>query len=286
MNIYLAAWISFVGVLLLAIGLDLLKDSDRSYLRRVLKVDTRGTITWQNLAEKIGPVITTLVPICNIEYLERRLTWAGNPYGLTAHGFVGLKVMLAASGLFFAVFITTLEIPFILGLLLTVLVYFLPDGLIKGKVEKRQKAIYRSLPNMIGLLATAISAGVELRPAFEAISKRFPPPLGDELRLAWREMATGKPRAAAFRDLGKRTGVPAVERFFETIITAEERGGVDLSVTIETFKKDLLDAQHRKLQEEAKKIPTKMLLPLTLCIFIPLILLMLVPIGVSLLSIL
>lgn len=283
MNIYFVAWISFVGVLSLIVGVDLLRE-DRSYLKRYFKINSLTGFAWQDFVERIGPAIAVLLPIYNIEYLEQRLKWAGNPYGLTAHGFIGSKAGLAVGGILFGIFIATLEIPFMFGLMLAVLLYFLPDGLIRGEIEKRQKAIYRSLPNMIGLLATAIAAGVELRPAFEAISKKIPPPLGDELRLAWREMATGKARSQAFRDLGKRTGVPAVERFFETIITAEERGGVDLSIIIETFKKDLLSAQHRKMQEAAKKIPTKMLLPLTLCIFIPLVLLMLIPIGVSLLT--
>lgn len=282
MSIYFVAWISFIGVIMLIAGLDLMKE-DRSYLRIYFRNTSKpqGKLTWQDIVEKLGPTISSMIPIYNIALLEQRLTWAGRPFGVTAQGFIGLKVTLAMLGILVGVFLATFEIPFIFGLLLAILLYFAPDGIIRGKIEERQKAIYRALPNMISLLATAVNAGVELRPALEAISKKFPPPLGDELRLAWREMATGKSRADALRALGRRTGVPAVERFFETIITAEERGGVDLSLTIEVFRRELMEAQSRKMQEIKNKIPTKMLLPLTLCIFIPLVLLMLIPIGVS-----
>ena len=129
-----------------------------------------------------------------------------------------------------------------------------------------------------------MNAGLEISTAFEIIARRYPPPLGDELRLAWREMATGRARSAALRDIGKRTGVSAVSRFFESIVVAEERGSGNLSSAIEIFRRELSESQRRKMQEEAKKIPTKMLLPLMLCIFVPLVLLLLVPIGASLLK--
>ena len=146
--------------------------------------------------------------------------------------------------------------------------------------------MYRKFPSLIGLLSTAISAGVELGPALEAVGETFPGPLGDELRLAWAEMATGRPRAAALRAMAKRTGVPSIIRFFETIITAEERGGIDLSVTIENFRVELVESQKRQINEQAKKVPTKMLLPMFLCIFLPTLILILVPVMLNLFQVL
>ncbi|QNB45377.1 hypothetical protein BR63_03050 [Thermanaerosceptrum fracticalcis] len=287
MSAYFAAWLAFLGTLFLFFGLELRKNDSilEVYLKPFEKERTGlKDIDWKDVSERIGPVVTSLVPVFNLEKIKQKLVWAGNPYGLTEAGFVGIKICLGITGLLFAITAAMLGIPLILGLMLTVLLYFLPDALLHSKMEKRKKAIYNSLPNMIGLLGMAVNAGLEISTAFETIARRYPPPLGDELRLAWREMATGRARSAALRDIGKRTGVSAVSRFFESIVVAEERGGTNVSATIDDFRRELSDSQRRKMQEEAKKIPTKMLLPLMLCIFVPLVLLLLVPIGISLIK--
>jgi len=281
-NIYLASWLAFMSVLILIIGFNLLKRESK--IRKLLKNEMTNEVSWQDTAKKIGPFITLWIPIFNLSQLKENLDWAGKPYGLNEEGFIGSKILLSAIGLFVGVFFTTLDIPIIIAFLLAFLLYFLPDALLRGAIEKRQKQIYKDLPNMVGLLSMSISAGVEIGSALEAISRKFPGPLGDEMRQAWREIATGKPRASALRAMANRTGVISVKRFFETIIIAEERGGGDLSLAIETYKKELIESQSRKMQEEARKIPTKMLLPIMLCIFIPMIMLMLVPVMVSLIQ--
>jgi len=218
--------------------------------------------------------------------IEQQLMWAGRPYGLTATGFVGVKFMSLAAGTFLGLLLVSVGYPAVLLFAAMGLMYLLPDSTLKSAYQKRQRSIYRSFPGMISLLSTAVHAGVELGPSLELMSKRFPGPLGDEMRQAWKEMATGRPRSAAMRALGKRTGVAPVERFFETIISAEERGGVNISEMIDEFRDELISSQKRKAQEEAKKVPTKMLLPMFLCVFIPTVLLILVPAVLQLLEVL
>ncbi len=281
-NIYLATWLIFISVIVFIIGLDLIKRESK--IKKLLRNEMTGQISWRDIVEKIGPFITLWVPIFNLRHLQEQLNWAGKPYGLNEESFIGCKILLLAVGIFIGTFLATLDVPIIIGLLLALLLYFVPDALLRGIIEKRQKNIYKNLPNMISLLSMTISAGVEIAPALEAITKQFPGPLGDEMRQAWREIATGKSRASALRAMANRTGVIPVKRFFETIILAEERGGDNISLAIETYGKELIESQSRKMQEEARKIPTKMLLPIMVCIFIPMILLMLVPVMVSLIQ--
>lgn len=273
-----AAFLMFLSVVLLIIGLDISRED--SYLNNL----TIGKKYWQFIAEMIGPVIASWMPTLSLKQVDEKLTWAGNPLGLNAETFIGIKFLCFLAGIVLGFFIMLLEMPSIIIIMAGLIGYCIPEALLKEMYKKRQKKIARDLPNMINLLQTAVYAGVELGPALEAVGKNFPGPLGDELRIAWRETATGRSRAGALRAMAKRAGVKPLERFFETIVTAEERGGVNLSDTINNFRVELANSQMRKIQEEAKKTPTKMLAPMFACIFFPMLVLLLFPVVVQMLS--
>lgn len=237
---------------------------------------------WRSIAERSGPIITGLVPIFDLEQLGLKLETAGNPLGLTAESFVGAKCIMFAVGTFIGSGISILGIPPVLVVAMGALSYMLPDVIVNKAYEDRQRKIYRDFPGFLSLIATAVGAGIDFDPALNTISRRLPGPLGDELRAAWKEIAIGNPRSNALRQMARRTGVLSVERFFETIITARERGGVELSTMIESFNKELIESQRRKIQEESQKIPTKMLVPIFLCIFLPMIIMIMTPVGLSL----
>jgi len=257
-------------VVLLLLGVIILRDAESE---------------WRVVAEKSGPFISGLIPIFDLEQLGWKIEATGNPLGLTAESFIGAKCIMSAVGIFIGSGVSFLGIPPILVVLLGALFYALPDVYLKKAFEKRQRKIYRDFPGLLSLIATAVGAGIDFDPALNAISRRFPGPLGDELRAAWKEIAIGKSRASVLRQMARRTGVLPVERFFETIITARERGGVELSSMIDMFNKELVESQRRKIHEESQKIPTKMLVPIFSCIFVPTIIMIMTPVGLSMMEI-
>ncbi|MHB1126974.1 MAG: type II secretion system F family protein [Bacillota bacterium] len=75
-----------------------------------------------------------------------------------------------------------------------------------------------------------------------------------------------------------------MERLVETIVTAEERGGISVSSALQAFSRDLLASQSRKAQEAAQKMPVKMLIPLVFLIFFPLLAMISTPVVMLLLE--
>lgn len=283
--ILLASWFAFLSVLLLFAAFDLSREPDRSFVRMITGVEDKKDIV-KELSRAIGPAVASLFPVANIEALEEKLVAAGEPYSLDAESFIGLKVLFMITGVLFAVIFAAAGLPPVFVPVLSMLAYFVPDYFLSAALDKRKKEIYKDMPNMVGLLATAVKAGVELGPALEVVGKKMGGPLGYEFRRAWKEIATGRPRASALRDAGKRTGVDVVERFVETIITATERGGMDLGQALTDFMYDLRSTQSRRAQEEARKIPTKMLLPLVACVLVPMLAILLTPVIFSLIEVL
>ena len=154
MSAYLAAWLAFLGVLLFFLGLELRKNDSmlEVYIKDAVPqgVDIKD-IGWKDISERVGPMVNSLLPVFNLEKIRQKLTWAGNPYNLTEAGFIGLKVGLCAAGLILAITLAMLGVPLVAGLVLTALLYFLPDLVLHNRVEQRKKAMFNSLPNMIGL---------------------------------------------------------------------------------------------------------------------------------------
>lgn len=272
----IAAWLTFIAVLLYFVGMDLRNEKDDSFFKKVIGYKEESVFI--RLAKLTGPVVLALIPFADLNKIEQKLIYAGQPFNLTAEGFVGTKIVILGFSIVLTIFTATLGIPVFMGVILCILLYLLPDGWVNGLIEKRQKSIYKSLPDMIGLLATAVSSGVELGPSLEMVGKKLSGPLGDEIRVAWREIAAGKQKSSALKAMARRTGVNMVSRFVETIVTAEERGTEKITDVLNNFKYDLELSQQRKAEETARKIPTKMLGPLFLCIFLPMLALLITPI--------
>jgi len=276
----LTAWLVGVGVIFFFLGIDCLKTRDESFVTSVVNAASKKSqgMTWKRTANSLGPVIAGFFPAVSMDKLRQKIIWAGNPWDITEEEFIGLKVICLGVGVILGAFLISIRFPPVILLVIGIAAYFLPDAYLSSILKKRQKSIYKDMPVMAGLLATAIKAGVELGPALESVGKNLTGPLGDEMKRTWREIATGKPRSSCLRNMAKRTGVPIVERFVETINTAEERGSEKISQTLNNFMIDLQNTQSRKAQEEARKLPTKMLLPLVVCIFLPMLAILMTPV--------
>jgi len=273
-NITVAGWLTWVGVILFFIGIDTLKQKEKSGYEKLFGIDKNPALM---LAERLGPVVSTWFPMANIEGLEQLITWAGKPYGFTAEIFIGVKVVAMGIGFVAGSGLTLIGLPSVFTVLLTVIFYFLPDYYIRGKAEQRQKKIKRELPMMLDFLVTSLKAGVELVPAMNIIGGQFQGPLGEEIRKSTREIMTGKPRAKALKDMAQRTGVEEVERFIQTLIVTEERGSGNIAESIDEYIRELETSKLRKAEEEAEKLSTKIVGPLILCIFLPMVILLMAP---------
>ena len=270
-----AAWLTWIAVILSFIGIDAIRQKERMGYEKLFNIDKNPLLS---VAEKLGPIVAAWFPVANIEGIEQLIIYAGRPYGLNAELFIGIKIVAMGMGFIAGTGLTLIGFPSIFTFVLMLIFYFMPDYYIRGKAEQRQKSIRADLPLMLDFLVTSLKAGVELVPAMNIIGGQFYGPLGEELRRATTEIMTGKPRAYALRDMSQRTGVEEVERFVQTLIVTEERGNQNLAESIDEYTKELRASRLRKAEEEARKLPTKIVGPLVLCIFLPMVILLMAPV--------
>ncbi len=223
------------------------------------------------MLRKVIQGASRLSPATNLQRVQQRLIMAGEPWGLSALDFMGLRILSAGLG-FIAVLwlVVTLQLPWtsalafgVAGLLAG---YIYPNMWLNRRIRARQQAIRRALPDAIDMLTIAVNAGLGFDAALARVADKWSNPLSEEFQRTLYELHMGVPRAEALRHLAERTGVEELSSFVAVVIQAE-RLGASISDVLQAQARTLRQRRRQWAEEQARKAPIKMLVPLVLFIF-------------------
>lgn len=144
-----------------------------------------------------------------------------------------------------------------------------------GHKRALERAITQSLPDAVDLLLLSTSAGRSLSIAHPAVAPRLPPPLGEALRVAAVEADQGRPRADALVDALAPLGDRALG--LGHALADHLRYGVPLAPTLERLGSELRVDRRRRAEQEARRVPVRLLGPLVACVLPAFALLTVVP---------
>ena len=157
--------------------------------------------------------------------------------------------------------------------------YYSPDLWIKQKIKARKRQIFESLPNALDLMRVCVSAGLGLDSAIERVGKELKiesQALAEEFHLLSLELRTGATRKLALQNLANRTGVDDVHSLVSMLIQTEHFG-TSIADALRVHADSLREKRAIMAQEAAASIPVKMTMPLILCIFPALMVVLLGP---------
>ena len=165
-----------------------------------------------------------------------------------------------------------------LGIVLSPIAFFIPDALLRGKVERRQQEILGNFPQFVDLSALMIESGADYMTAFDRIVKvsRKKSDLELEIDRTIAEVSLGASRRDALRHLADRVGVQEIRSFVGLIIQSEELG-TSLVGLLREYATDMRFRRLNKAEKLAAQAATKMLIPLFVFIFPTVFILMLAP---------
>lgn len=164
--------------------------------------------------------------------------------------------------------------------------YLMPTFWLRRQAECRKTEIFHTLPDVLDLLTVCVEAGLSLDAALIKTAENFQHkdnPLIKEISTITQEIRVGKLRSEALRDLANRTMVDDLNAFV-TMLVQTEKFGTSLGKTLRTYSDSLRMKRRQLAEEQAAKTATKMLFPLTICIFPALLVVMLVPAFFSIFS--
>ena len=233
------------------------------------------------LFHRVTRFIGGLLPQKNIDTLSRMLRQAGNPGGLTALDFVGLRFILAAGlGAGYFLIIGHNEEAFIAirNTFIAVFVGFMLPKLWLGQhIKQRRQEITRALPDALDMLTIGVEAGLAFDSALLRVGEQWNNALTQEFRQVVSELRIGVARNDALRHMAERNSVDDLGTFVAVLIQSNMLG-MSIAQVLHA-QADQMRLKRRQLAEEqAHGATVKIVVVLVLFIFPALFIVILGPV--------
>src|SRR3954471_7761853 len=220
-----------------------------------------------------------LTPKDYAERIQGKLDVAGNPPGMTVDRIVSMKVVGigvgAVGGLLLALLLGLGGLQLVVALVAGgVLGYYAPNLYVYQKGHDRTAQLQRDLPDALDLLSISVEAGLGFDAALAQVARNTEGPLAQELARVLQEMQIGLGRSAALRALGERSTLPDLRSFTSAMVQADSFG-IPVGQVLRVQSAEIRVKRRQRAEEQAQKVPVKMMIPLVLfilpCLFIAVI---------------
>ena len=214
--------------------------------------------------------------------IKRQLEAAGI-YGVEAEDYISMQeifpAILAVGSFLFLGVATTIptSINLTISALFVVVGAYYPYFKVRQRAQLRKEAIFAELPYVVDLLSLAIEAGLDFRKAVERLVEfSEPSPLVTELKSFLQELELGTKVEDSLHSMAERVDVLAFFSFVEALIQAT-RMGVDITPTLHAQAEQMRVTYFQQLEKRANETPILLIIPTIICVFPPVLILLLTP---------
>lgn len=138
------------------------------------------------------------------------------------------------------------------------------------RFENAQKQVYRrGFPDFMDMMITCADAGMSLEAAVERVGGELAGThkwLGIQLAIMNLQLRAGKPLREALRELADRIGLDEAKALAVLFRQSEELG-TSLTEALRVYSDEMRSQRILRAEERANALPVKMMIPLGLCIF-------------------
>jgi len=117
-----------------------------------------------DFTKRIGVLGQSFTKYFDRKEVDKRLKRAGKPYGITVESFVGLKIIMPIIMAVSQLYLGSRSIYYLL--IVSALMFFLPDVWIKFVEKDRQKAIKKELPDIVDIFESSVASGLDVGTTF------------------------------------------------------------------------------------------------------------------------
>ena len=172
----------------------------------------------------------------------------------------------------------------VLGVAMGLLMWVTPHRR-RAQLHRRQQAeTIEELPEAIDLLRLAVSSGLNVHLAVAEVGERLCGPVGLGLAGAVERTRAGMRLGDALEPLPDTVGEPV--RPLVRVLIDGDRYGTEMEPALEQLAADSRLLRRRRAEEQARRLPLRLLLPLVTCILPAFILLTLAPVLAETLTVL
>ena len=208
-----------------------------------------------------------LSPSGTANRLSHLLDLAGNPAGMTVEKLLGFKGAGLLLGGLVGVFLGGASLNGVLyGVLGATAGFLMPDLLVYNMGAKRQEVLRRGLADALDMLTVCVEAGQGFDSALMHVARSVEGPVAGEFARVLAEIQIGKSRGDAFSSLSARTTVTEIRTFVTALVQAD-RLGLPIGSVLREQAVQMRLIRRQRAEEQAQKVPVKILFPMLLFIF-------------------
>lgn len=159
----------------------------------------------------------------------------------------------------------------------------LPDIVVKRMRAKALAALECGLPDALDMMVICSEAGLSLEPAIERVAREIAPAhpvVAEELRQTDQALKLTSDRRTALLDMGRRTGLPSLQRLAATL-TQSMQYGTPLSQALRVLSGEMRQEMLTAFEAKASKLPVLLTVPMILFILPTIFLIVIGPAAVQ-----
>ena len=251
------------------------------FKRRMSKYDKEKV---QVEKAKVGNVFTTLLGLLGnivkpkpeeVSKLEKSFLQAGFRKNISMI-FFGSKVAMALllPILFFFVKVSafkampTLQFTFAI-LALAMIGFYFPNVWISRRIGQRKDQIFKGFPDALDLMVVCVEAGTSLDAAIAKVGDEMAlgnKTLSNEFKLLSLELRAGKSRKEALQNLAHRCDLDDINSLV-TLLIQTDKFGTSVAQALRVYSDSMRTTRQQKAEEQAAKLPVKMIFPMIFFLF-------------------
>ena len=154
----------------------------------------------------------------------------------------------------------------IVGLVILLITYKLPEILLKQKIAKRQKEFIKNLPDAIDLLSICVKAGLGIDAALNRVANEFALTskiVANEFERLNRDILSGSTKQDAYRNMAIANPNPEVKSFVALLIQTDKLG-TGITQSLDAYCDSVRTRKKQRIEEFAQKAAGKMTIPMVL----------------------
>lgn len=165
-----------------------------------------------------------------------------------------------------------------------ILGYFGPTVYLSRIISVRTAEHRTGFPDFMDLLVVCADAGLSMEAALDRVGRELADSyrsLSANIHMATLEMRAGRTLSETLDHLADRLGLEEA-RSFATLLQQSEKLGSSLTEALRVYSDDMRHKRMSRAEEKAYSLPAKLSVPLTLCVFPVVIIVILLPVYVRL----
>ncbi len=225
-----------------------------------------------------------------VSSLRKRLITAGYRHPKAPAIFLGAKLVCGVFALLGVALIPVkvLEFPSFqlqMGLYVGAALagYYGPNLWLRVAINERKRKLLHALPDALDLMVVCVEAGLGLDAAIARVGDEIKfahEELSEEFNIMSLELRTGLGRIDALRNFSQRMDLDEIKSLVALLIQTD-RFGTSVGQALRVYSESMRTSRHLKAEEQAAKLPIKMLFPLIFFVFPSLFIIILGPAGIK-----